>query len=83
MFIIFDFRNTNYMKNTFCTMVTGEKKDFIVLLETSPKFPYSTSNIAFVKVEAISLGEAGRKAIENFKYDANTDCRPVVRSYFE
>jgi hypothetical protein len=68
--------------HTTCTSL-NKYKDFLVLLELSPKFPFNSSNIAFVHVNALSFHDAGRIAIESINYDPITDCRPEVRTYFE
>ena len=68
--------------HTTCTSLNTHK-DFIVLLELSPKFPFNSSNIAFVHVTALSLGDAGRMAIDGTNYNPITDCKPVVKSFFE
>ena len=71
-----------------CTRITGQQKSFTVLVETTDiRFPFNSTSIAFIPVQAITLGEAGKKAVEsvtdNPAYNRLMNSRPVIRAYYE
>jgi hypothetical protein len=76
----------NLFSRITCTRLADKQKEYLVLLEISPRFPFNCSNIVYVPVMATGFGEAGRLAIEHIYYAPDyihtMNSKPVVRAFF-